>query len=145
MLLEHYRNPQNYGTLDDFSFEHHDSNPLCGDDLTFQINLDSDDTVEDVRFNGKGCAISQASASMLTEVIIGKTITDLKLFEQKDILELIGIESLSLNPSRLKCALLSLKVLKVGLYNYLGDSILKTKSSDEFSESKLDEKYSNSS
>ena len=90
-----------------------------------------------------------SSGGIKIKMLGGKTVEDVeisdKLFEQKDILELIGIESLSLNPSRLKCALLSLKVLKVGLYNYLGDSILKTKSSDEFSESKLDEKYSNSS
>ena len=113
VILDHYKNPHNHGTLDpnDFTFE--DENPLCGDKLRIDVRLDAQRRVTDVAFSGSGCAISQASASMLTDSILGKSLDELKRLGKDDILELLGIE---LGPVRLKCALLSLKVLKAGAY-----------------------------
>ncbi len=85
-----------------------------------QLELDKNNSVRDVRFNGQGCAISQASASMLTELVKGKTIDDVRKISKEEILSLIGGQ---LSAVRLKCALLSLKVLKTGVYNYLGSAI----------------------
>ncbi len=113
VILDHYKNPRNRGKLEpaDISFE--DDNPLCGDRIRIDIRLDENRRVKEVAFSGQGCAISQASASMLTEEIVGKSLDDLKQIGKEDILELLGIE---LGPVRLKCALLSLKVLKAGVY-----------------------------
>lgn len=113
VILDHYKNPRNHGTLDpaDFSFE--DDNPLCGDRIRMDVRVGEDNKVKEVAFSGHGCAISQASASMLTEHIIGKSLDEVKQLSKDDILELLGIE---LGPVRLKCALLSLKVLKAGVY-----------------------------
>jgi len=113
VILDHYKNPRNRGTLDphDFSFE--DDNPLCGDRIRIDVRVGSDNKVTDVKFSGQGCAISQASASMLTEHIMGKSLDEVKQLSKDDILEMLGIE---LGPVRLKCALLSLKVLKAGVY-----------------------------
>jgi nitrogen fixation NifU-like protein len=113
VILDHYKNPRNHGKLDpaDFSFE--DDNPLCGDRIRIDVRVGEDNKVKEVAFSGQGCAISQASASMLTEHIIGKSLDEVKQLSKDDILELLGIE---LGPVRLKCALLSLKVLKAGVY-----------------------------
>lgn len=113
VILDHYKNPRNKGTLDpaDFSFE--DDNPLCGDRIRIDVRVGEDNKVKEVAFSGQGCAISQASASMLTEHIIGKSLDEVKQLSKDDILEMLGIE---LGPVRLKCALLSLKVLKAGVY-----------------------------
>ena len=113
VILDHYKNPRNHGTLDphDYSFE--DDNPLCGDRIRIDVRVGDDNKVKEVAFSGQGCAISQASASMLTEHIIGKSLDEVKLLSKDDILEMLGIE---LGPVRLKCALLSLKVLKAGVY-----------------------------
>jgi len=113
VILDHYKNPRNKGTLDpaDFSFE--DDNPLCGDRIRIDVRVGEDNKVKEVAFSGQGCAISQASASMLTEHIIGKSLDEVKQLSKDDVLELLGIE---LGPVRLKCALLSLKVLKAGVY-----------------------------
>lgn len=117
LILDHYKNPRHKGTLDphDFSFE--DENPLCGDKIRIDVRLDPDRRVKEVAFNGRGCAISQASASMLTDSILGKSLDDVKQLSKEDILEMLGIE---LGPVRLKCALLSLKVLKAGAYGLEG-------------------------
>lgn len=117
IILDHYKNPRHKGTLDphDFSFE--DENPLCGDKIRIDVRLDADRRVAEVAFNGRGCAISQASASMLTESIVGISLDDVKQLSKDDILEMLGIE---LGPVRLKCALLSLKVLKAGAYGLEG-------------------------
>ncbi len=96
-----------------------DSNPLCGDVVEMQLELDEKNTVKDVKFNGQGCAISQASASMLTELVKGKTVDDVRKISKEDVLSLIGGQ---LTAVRLKCALLSLKVLKTGVYNYIGST-----------------------
>ena len=96
-----------------------DSNPLCGDVIEMQLELDKSNLVKDVKFNGQGCAISQASASMLTELVKGKNLDQVRGISKEDILSLIGGQ---LSAVRLKCALLSLKVLKTGVYDYLGSS-----------------------
>jgi nitrogen fixation NifU-like protein len=127
-ILEHARYPHNFGTLDHPTISHEEYNPLCGDrvriDLLIEdgviadvrgVGLGDAEHAADVRFSGKGCAISQASASMLTDEIKGMDVETAKAFSKDDLLMLIGIP-LSKNPTRLKCALLSLKALKAGLY-----------------------------
>lgn len=114
LILEHSKYPSNYGTLEQATASQEEYNPLCGDRIRLDL-LIVDDVVQDIRFSGKGCAISQASASLLTEAIKGKTVDEAKAFSKDDLLDLIGIP-LHRNPVRLKCALLSLKALKVGLY-----------------------------
>ena len=118
-ILDHYRNPRNYGELEDPDIHVRDSNPLCGDVIELFIKV-KDGVISDVKFKGRGCAISQASASKLTEKIIGMRLEDVKKLSRQDILEMLGIE---LSPVRLKCALLSLKVLKIGVYSYLGQKL----------------------
>jgi len=118
LIIERYKTPLYRGELEphDISFE--DDNPLCGDHLRIDLSVDKDDIVTDARFNGKGCAISQASADLLVESIIGQTLTQVKAITKEDLLDMLGIE---LGPVRLKCALLSLKVLKAGVYG-LGEA-----------------------
>lgn len=111
-ILDHYRSPRNRGTLESPDITYEDSNPLCGDELRIDLRV-ADNRVEDVKFSGRGCAISQASASMLTELIEGKTLDEVKQLTKDDVLEMLGIP---LTPVRLKCALLGLKVLKGGVY-----------------------------
>ena len=111
-ILDHYKNPRNHGTLEKPDITFQDSNPLCGDELRMDF-LVKDGMVQDVRFSGHGCSISQASASMLTERIKGRSLEEAKKLTREDILEDLGIE---LGPVRLKCALLALKVLKGGVY-----------------------------
>ena len=117
VILDHYKNPRNKGTLDPHDFSYDDENPLCGDKLRIDVRLDAEQRIKEVAFSGRGCAISQASASMLTEAIMGKTLDEVKQMSKDDILEMLGIE---LGPVRLKCALLSLKVLKAGAYGLEG-------------------------
>lgn len=113
VIIEHYKNPAYRGKLDphDLSFE--DSNPLCGDHIQIDLRLDENSRVTDARFDGHGCAISQASADLLIESIIGKSLEEIKTLNKDHILGLLGID---LGPVRLKCALLPLKVLKAGAY-----------------------------
>ncbi len=117
IILDYYRHPRNKGQLESPQIHAKDSNPLCGDVVEIQMVLDGEDTVKDVKFNGQGCAISQASASMLTELVKGKSLDEIRKISKEDILSLIGGQ---LSAVRLKCALLSLKVMKTGLYSYLG-------------------------
>ncbi len=118
VIVEHYKNPGYRGELDphDISFE--DENPLCGDHLRIDLRVDAAGVVTEAAFSGHGCAISQASADLLLESIIGKTLDAVRQLTKDDLLELLGIE---LGPVRLKCALLSLKVLKAGVYG-LGEA-----------------------
>ena len=118
VIIDHYKNPQYRGKLEphDISFE--DDNPLCGDHIRIDLRIDQDGRVNEARFDGSGCAISQASADLLIESIIGKPLEEIKNLKKQDILDLLGIE---LGPVRLKCALLSLKVLKAGVYG-LGEA-----------------------
>ena len=120
IILDYYRYPRNKGTLDHPQIHARDSNPLCGDVIEMQLELDEKNSVKDVKFNGQGCAISQASASMLTELVKGKSLDEVRKISKEDILSLIGGQ---LTAVRLKCALLSLKVLKTGVYDYLGSSV----------------------
>lgn len=115
-ILEHYQNPRNFGTLEQPDISAEDSNPLCGDEIRIDLRV-KDGVIEDVRFSGKGCSISRAAASMLTEEIRGKTLDEVKRIGKDDVLEMLGIE---LGPVRLKCALLALKTLKVGVYGVRG-------------------------
>ena len=119
IILDYYRNPRNFGDLPDPDVRAKDSNPLCGDIIEMQLKV-KDGKVDDIRFKGKGCAISQASASMLTEIVKGKTLDEIKAIGKPDVLELLGIDP---GPTRIKCALLGLKVLKLGVYGYLGQTI----------------------
>ena len=127
IILDHYRNPRNKGNINDAEISAKDYNPVCGDKLTLDIKLEND-VVSDIKFDGEGCAISQASASILTEMLMGKTLEDLSKFSKDALLEELGTPSLG--PARIKCALLSLKVLKIGTYKYLGDELPKD-SADE--------------
>lgn len=112
-ILDHYQNPRNYGTLENPDITYEDDNPLCGDVIRIEIKLDDQNRVAQVAFGGEGCAISQASASMLTEEIMGKSLDEVKKISKDDILDMLGIQ---LGPVRIKCALLALKVLKAGTY-----------------------------
>ena len=107
-ILEHYKQPRNFGELPDPDLEFEDNNPLCGDELKVQFKLE-DDKVAAVRFSGHGCAISQASASMASEEVVGMPVDDLIRLERDFVLDLLGIE---ISATRLKCAMLSLKVIK---------------------------------
>jgi nitrogen fixation NifU-like protein len=113
VIVEHYKNPQFRGELDPNDYSGEDENPLCGDHLRIDLRLDAEGKVAEAGFSGHGCAISQASADLLLESVIGKTVDEVKQITKEDVLELLGIE---LGPVRLKCALLPLKVLKVGVY-----------------------------
>jgi nitrogen fixation NifU-like protein len=107
-ILDHYRSPRNFGHLDRVDATAEDLNPLCGDTITMELQVD-DGKVSDVRFSGKGCAISQASASMLTEEIKGMKLEDVARLSKDIVLENVGI---GISPTRMKCAMLGLRVLK---------------------------------
>jgi nitrogen fixation NifU-like protein len=108
-ILDHYRNPRNFGHLERVDASAEDLNPLCGDTIRMELELDDAGVVSDVKFSGKGCAISQASASMLTESIKGMKLEDVAKLPQGAVLENVGI---GISPTRMKCAMLGLKVLK---------------------------------
>jgi nitrogen fixation NifU-like protein len=107
-ILEHYRRPHNFGVLDTPSASYEGANPLCGDRITMQIAV-SDGQVTGIAFTGRGCAISQASASLLTDEVRGKPVEDVAKIGAADLLELLGIE---ISPARLKCAMLSFDSLQ---------------------------------
>ena len=108
-ILDHYRNPRNFGHLEAPTAGAEDLNPLCGDKIRFELQVYADGRVSDVRFSGKGCAISQASASMLSESLKGEKLEDVARFSQERVLENVGI---GISPARMKCAMLGLKVAK---------------------------------
>ena len=110
-ILDHYRNPRNYGRLERPTVHSEDSNPLCGDQLGMDLLVEGDHVTE-VRFQGRGCAISQAAASMLSEMVEGKTVEEVAHLGKEDILEALGVP---ISPARMKCAFLSLRVLHRGL------------------------------
>ena len=119
IILDYYRHPRNFGDLPDLDVRSKDSNPLCGDVIEMQIRV-RDGKIDDLRFKGRGCAISQASASMLTELAKGKTLDDIKALDKEDVLSMLGIDP---GPTRIKCALLGLKVIKLAVYGYLGQAV----------------------
>jgi nitrogen fixation NifU-like protein len=108
-ILEHYKRPQNFGSLDEFDLEFEDSNPFCGDEQHVWIRLDDSGRVEEIAFEGKGCAISTAATSLLTEELDGLTRDDLLKLPKEFVLDLLGIQ---ISATRMKCALLGLKVVK---------------------------------
>ncbi len=112
LLLDHYKDPRNFGHLNDPDVVREEGNPSCGDQIRMEFKLRGD-VIEDVRFTGKGCAISQAAASMLTEELKGKPLAEVRGWGKREMLDILGIE---VNPMRLKCALLALKVTKGALF-----------------------------
>ena len=108
-ILDHYRNPRNVGTIEHPTASAEDLNPLCGDKIHMDLSVGADGKIDDVKFLGKGCAISQASTSMLTESLKGKTLEEVAKLSQDVVLENIGI---GISPTRMKCAMLGLKVAK---------------------------------
>ncbi len=111
-LLDHYENPRNYGTLENADISYEEGNPSCGDVIRIDIRT-REGRIEDIRFSGKGCVISMAATSILTERVKGKPLEEVRAMTKDDMLEALGIQ---VSPMRLKCALLGLKVLKAGLY-----------------------------
>ena len=118
VILDHYKNPRGHGTLAEADAEAEGQNPLCGDEVSIYVAFGEDgDTIDEVKFSGRGCAISQAATSMLTEIVKGRTATQVAKLPKEELLEEIGIP---LSPIRLKCAILGLGVLKVALHRAKG-------------------------
>jgi nitrogen fixation NifU-like protein len=118
IILDHYKNPRGHGVMEDADAEAEGKNPLCGDEVTIYVAFAEDgETIDEVRFAGRGCAISQAATSMLTEMAAGRTATEVAAMEKEELLEEIGIP---LTPIRLKCAVLGLTTLKVALHKAKG-------------------------
>ena len=117
VILDHSKHPRNRGTLDPADFTYEDTNPLCGDEIRIDVRV-ADDRISEIKFSGRGCAVSQASASILTEMVEGQSLAEVKALTKDDLLDELGIP---VSPARLKCALLGLKVLKAGLYGVAQD------------------------
>jgi len=121
-ILDHYKNPRNYGEIEGADIEHVGENPMCGDTIKmFVVLADDDDTVEHVSFIGDGCAISQASASMLSEELQGMSLSAVREMDRDDIIDMLGVE---LSPMRIKCAVLAEKVAQDGVAILQGDKDL---------------------
>jgi nitrogen fixation protein NifU and related proteins len=112
VILDHYKNPRNKGTLEPADFSYEDTNPLCGDEIRIDLRVEGD-RVSDIKFSGRGCAISQAAASILTEMVANQLLDEVKALTKDDLLDELGVP---ISPARMKCALLGLKVLKAGIY-----------------------------
>jgi nitrogen fixation NifU-like protein len=108
-ILSHYKRPRNWGVIEEPDLEYEDTNPLCGDQLKVMFKVDDDRKVTEVKFDGHGCAISQASASMASEELVGKSVDELVALDKSFVLDLLGID---ISATRMKCAMLSLKVIK---------------------------------
>jgi nitrogen fixation NifU-like protein len=119
-ILDHYRNPRNYGELEDPTFSHVGENTSCGDEIEVFVALDEEDHVEAVTFTGDGCAISQAAASLLSEEVRGMTVEELYELDRDDVLELLGVE---VTPMRIKCAVLAEKVIQDGAKLHEGEEV----------------------
>ena len=111
IVLDHYKNPHNFGTLDPADYTAEDSNPLCGDQIRMDLRVE-DGVVSDVKFSGRGCAVSMASASILTDMILGQPLEEVRRISKDDLLDEIGIP---VSPARMKCAILGLSVLSLSL------------------------------
>lgn len=131
MIIDYSRNPLNFGKLENPDVTYHDSNPLCGDSIDIDLKI-KEDKISDIKFHGKGCAICMACTSVLTELTKGKGIDDVKNINKNDILSELGLEHLQ--AVRIKCALLSLKVLKYALYSYLAKHLKVTEDADKLKE-----------
>jgi nitrogen fixation NifU-like protein len=128
-ILDHYKNPRNYGEMEDPTFSHVGENPSCGDTIKMDVRLEDDgETIEFVSFSGDGCAISQASASMLSQKLPGTTLSELKEMDRDDVVDMLGVD---ISPMRIKCAVLAEKVAQDGAKIYEGEIDLdKTKTED---------------
>ena len=131
MIIDYSRNPINYGKIEDHDVTFHDSNPLCGDSIDIDMKID-DNKVSEIKFHGKGCAICMACSSVLTEITKGKSIDEVRNISKTDVLGELGLENLQ--AVRIKCALLSLKVLKSALYSYLGKHLKDSQDVDKLKE-----------
>jgi len=121
VILDHYKNPRGHGVIEDADAQAEGLNPLCGDEVTIYVQVEDDgETIDDVKFSGRGCAISQASTSMLMEMVKGRKADEIAALPKEELLEEIGIP---LTPIRLKCALLGLGVLKVALHRAKGTAL----------------------
>ena len=114
-ILDHYKHPRNFGVLKPADVDHEANNPLCGDQIRLTFTVDAQNKIKDVKFTGRGCAISQASASLLTSRVKGQPLDEIKKLERDDVVKMLGIP---VSPVRLKCALLSLAVLREGVEIY---------------------------
>ena len=131
MIVDYSRNPINYGKIENHDVTFHDSNPLCGDSIDIDMKI-NENKITDIKFHGKGCAICMACSSVLTEITKGKSIDEARAVEKNDVLGELGLEHLQ--AVRIKCALLSLKVLKSALYTYIGDNLKDTQNVDKLKE-----------
>ena len=131
MIVDYSRNPINYGEIENHDVTFHDSNPLCGDSIDIDMKID-ENKVTDIKFHGKGCAICMACSSVLTEITKGKSIEEARAIEKNDVLSELGLEHLQ--AVRIKCALLSLKVLKSALYTYIGKNLKDAEDVDKLKE-----------
>ena len=132
-ILDHYKSPRNYGEIEDPTFTHVGKNPMCGDTIEMDVVLDDDEeTIERVAFRGDGCAISQASASMLSEQLHGMTLEELHEMDRDDIVDMLGVD---ISPMRLKCAVLAEKVAQDGADIYFGElDVDRTQTEDDDAE-----------
>jgi len=131
MIVDYSRNPINYGEIENHDVTFHDSNPLCGDSIDIDMKID-ENKVTDIKFHGKGCAICMACSSVLTEITKGKSLEEARAIEKNDVLSELGLEHLQ--AVRIKCALLSLKVLKSALYTYIGKNLKDNEDMDKLKE-----------
>ena len=128
-ILDHYKNPRNYGEIEDATFTHVGENPMCGDTIEMDVVLDDDEsTIEHVAFRGDGCAISQAAASMLSEKLQGMETDTLEAMDRDDIVDMLGVD---ISPMRIKCAVLAEKVAQDGMEIYFGDKDLDMTTTEE--------------
>jgi nitrogen fixation NifU-like protein len=128
-ILDHYKNPRNYGSLSDPTFSHRGHNPSCGDELEFDVVLDeAGETIESVAFEGEGCAISQAAASLLSERLPGMSLAEVRALDRDDATEMLGGE---ISPMRVKCAVLAEKVVQDGAEIHLGEKEAETTSLED--------------
>lgn len=134
IIIDEARNPQNEGVIPNADISQHDANPMCGDSITLQMNV-KDNSIDDIKWSGKGCTICTACTSVLTQMIKGKDIDYAKNMKKETILSELGLEHLiQQSPVRIKCALLSLKVLKLGLYSYMANKMGEEKTFDNLKE-----------
>ena len=131
IIVDYSRNPINYGEIENHDVTFHDSNPLCGDSIDIDMKID-ENKVTDIKFHGKGCAICMACSSVLTEITKGKSLEEARAIEKNDVLGELGLEHLQ--AVRIKCALLSLKVLKSALYTYIGKNLKDAEGVDKLKE-----------
>jgi len=118
-ILDHYKNPRNFGEIEEATFTHVGENPMCGDTIEMDVVLDdAEETIERVAFRGDGCAISQASASMLSEQLVGMAVDDLAEMDRDDVIDMLGVD---ISPMRVKCAVLAEKVAQDGAEIYFGE------------------------